>query len=67
MIFLLIAVLGFEIASTQQPAPPIPIAESSPQATQPLSPMELRALASLDPIDSSYSRCHWGPEFLRNA
>jgi hypothetical protein len=28
MIFLLVAVLGFEIASTQQPAPPIPIAAS---------------------------------------
>ena len=63
MIFLLVAVLGFEIASSQQPAPPIPIGESSPQATQPLSPMELRALASLDPIDAHTHVATGDPSF----
>jgi predicted TIM-barrel fold metal-dependent hydrolase len=63
MIFLLVAVLGVEIASAQQPAPPDPVTESSPQATQPLSPAELRALALLEPIDVHTHVARGDPSF----
>jgi predicted TIM-barrel fold metal-dependent hydrolase len=63
IVFLLVAVLGLEIASAQQLAPPIPIAESSPQATQPLSPLEMRALALLEPIDAHTHVARGDPSF----
>ncbi len=45
IVFLLVAVLGLKVAYAQQPASRIPISESSLPATQPLSQVELRALA----------------------
>src|ERR1700730_7261573 len=63
IIFLLVVILGLEIASAQQPAQPIPIPQSSLRATPLLSSVELRALASLDPIDAHTHVAMGDPSF----